>query len=78
MEVEKGDVMIVPAGVSHRLIEELGEQYSFEMVGSYPRGKDWDMCYGRSGEEEMIEGIKDVEWFKRDPIYGDEGPVLGV
>lgn len=74
-EVEKGDVMVVPAGVGHRLLEDLSDG-EFEMVGSYPKGKEWDMCYGKCGEGKKVEGIKKVEWFKKDPIYGDEGPVL--
>jgi len=36
------------------------------------------MCYGREGEESKIDKIKDVPWFKRDPVYGDEGPTLDV
>ncbi|MCJ1328974.1 hypothetical protein MMC10_005651 [Thelotrema lepadinum] len=54
--VNKGDVIIVPAGVSHRLLDDLDG--GFEMVGSYPKGKQWDMCYGREGEEDKIEGIR--------------------
>lgn len=66
--------MIVPAGVGHRLVEDYG---GFEMVGSYPiDAEGWDMCYGKKGEEGKIEGIKDLAWFERDPIYGSEGPVL--
>ncbi|MCJ1386915.1 hypothetical protein MMC17_010043 [Xylographa soralifera] len=74
--VEKGDVIVVPAGVGHRLLEDL--QGGFEMVGSYPTGKQWDMCYGREEEKEKIEGIRKLEWFDRDPIYGQEGPVLDI
>lgn len=73
-EVRKGDVIIVPAGVGHRLLEDLDGD--FEMVGSYPRGKSWDMCYGAEGEEEKIKGIKELSWFEKDPLYGDNGPTL--
>lgn len=73
--VEKGDVIVMPAGVSHRFLEDKGSS-SFQMVGSYPIGDSWDMCYG--GEEEKIKGIGKLGWFDRDPIYGDEGPVLNV
>jgi len=73
--LEKGDVVIVPAGVGHRLLEDYGD---FSMVGSYPVGNSWDMCYGRSGEEAKVTGIEKLGWFDRDPIYGDEGPVLDV
>lgn len=72
--LEKGDVVIVPAGVAHQLLEDHG---GFQMVGSYPVGKDWDMCYGRKGEEEKVKSIAGLGWFGRDPIYGDEGPTLG-
>ncbi|EJD45625.1 hypothetical protein AURDEDRAFT_137262 [Auricularia subglabra TFB-10046 SS5] len=41
----KGDVIVVPAGVSHRLLQDLNANGdAFEMVGSYPRGCDWNMC----------------------------------
>jgi len=76
LEAEVGDVIIVPAGVGHRLLEELDSP--FEMVGSYPKGKQWDMCYGREDEEVKVEAIKNLPWFKRDPVYGDEGPALNV
>lgn len=76
--LEKGDVVIVPAGVGHRLLEEekgKGEGV-FIMVGSYPAGCDWDMCYGRAGEEEKIKAIEELAWFEKDPVYGDKGPAL--
>ncbi|CAM6129040.1 unnamed protein product [Calypogeia fissa] len=74
-EVEKGDAMLVPAGVAHRLMDDL--RGGFEMVGSYPKGgPQWDMCYGREGEEKAVQRISTLEWLKRDPIYGDEGPVV--
>ena len=72
--MEKGDVLVVPAGVAHRLLEDMDG--GFEMVGSYERGKSWDMCYGRKGEEEKIEGIRQLRWFRRDPVYGDDGPAV--
>lgn len=73
--VEQGDVIIVPAGVAHRLLEEIGPG-SFEMVGSYPEGCNWDMCFGCKDEEAHVNRIKELPWFRRDPIYGDQGPVL--
>jgi uncharacterized protein YjlB len=47
----------------------------FEMVGSYPRGLSWDMCYGKKGEEGKIKGIEKLRWFEKDPVYGEGGPV---
>ena len=72
----KGDVIVVPAGVGHRLLEDISG--AFQMVGSYPMGDDWDMCYGKKGEEEKVKSIEKLPWFRKDPIYGDEGPVLDV
>ncbi|KAI0476300.1 RmlC-like cupin domain-containing protein [Xylariaceae sp. FL0804] len=87
--VEAGDVMVVPAGVAHRLLSEEGDRSStagdgggegegFEMVGSYVEGCRWDMCYGRTGEEEKVRSILGLPWFTRDPIYGGSGPALDV
>ncbi|KAI1211978.1 RmlC-like cupin domain-containing protein [Annulohypoxylon truncatum] len=73
-EVVQGDVLIVPAGVGHRLLQDLTGR--FEMVGSYPKGYNWNMCYGKKGEESKVQSIEKLPWFERDPIYGDTGPVL--
>ena len=81
--VERGDVIVVPAGVAHRLWEDLSEGgEGFEMVGCYPTGFNWDMCYGdgRAGEDNKVleEMIRGLSWFGRDPVYGERGPVLDV
>lgn len=74
--LEKGDVIIVPAGVGHRLLDDFSS--GFEMVGSYPEGKKWDMCYGKRKEEEKVKAIESLAWFEKDPLYGEKGPVLDV
>jgi uncharacterized protein YjlB len=79
--VEAGDVIVVPAGVAHRLLEDQsGTSAEFVMVGSYPMGKEWDMCYGAGNEDEdeVRERIEQLGWFKQDPIYGSDGPVMHV
>ena len=48
------------------------------MVGCYPEGKNWDMCYGNPGEEENVERIGRLGWFKKDPCYGKTGPALEI
>jgi uncharacterized protein YjlB len=73
--VAKGDVMILPAGTGHAMEEDLG---GFSMVGSYPTGADnWDHCTGNEGKE-AEDRIRALKWFKQDPIYGQEGPVLDI
>ncbi|KAH7562799.1 hypothetical protein BM1_02319 [Bipolaris maydis] len=46
------------------------------MVGSYPKGCSWDMCYGKKSEESQAEAVGRVEWLKKDPLYGDDGPAV--
>jgi uncharacterized protein YjlB len=73
--VKKGDVMILPAGTGHAMEEDLG---GFSMVGSYPTGaENWDHCIGIEGKE-AEDRIRALKWFKQDPIYGQEGPVLDI
>lgn len=74
--MREGDVIIIPAGVGHRLLEDTSG--NFEMVGSYPKGKSWDMCYGRLGGEEKVKNIGNLEWFSSDPLYGAHGPTLAT
>ncbi|OCF42847.1 hypothetical protein I317_03324 [Kwoniella heveanensis CBS 569] len=82
IDADKGDVIIIPAGVGHALLHEEqkaeggGERY--QMIGSYPTGSEnWDMCTGEKGEKDgKWRAIEQVGWFERDPIYGDEGPIV--
>lgn len=79
VEVCAGDAMVVPAGVGHRLLEDLGESESgeaFAMVGSYPGDCQWDMCFGREDEEDKVRRAGEVAWLERDPLYGEDGPAL--
>lgn len=46
------------------------------MVGSYPKGCNWDMCYGKIDEEEQRQNVVNVKWLEKDPLYGVDGPAL--
>ncbi|PQE14168.1 cupin domain-containing protein [Rutstroemia sp. NJR-2017a BVV2] len=72
--VEEGDVIIIPAGVSHRLLKTLSGD--FQMIGSYPNGRHWDMCHGFEEEGKRVKNISDLGWFDQDPLYGHDGPSL--
>lgn len=74
--VSRGDVVIIPGGVAHRLLDDL--EGGFSMVGCYPKGCSWDMAYGKPGEEKKIGNIKKLGWFAKDPIYGDRRPAVDV
>ncbi|RVD81761.1 uncharacterized protein DFL_009610 [Arthrobotrys flagrans] len=68
-----GDAMFMPAGVAHRLLEDIGGRgEGFTMVGAYPvGGEEWDMCYGRGGEEGVDEKVKGVGGVEvQDPVSG--------
>ncbi|PQE29151.1 cupin domain-containing protein [Rutstroemia sp. NJR-2017a WRK4] len=70
--VEEGDVIIIPAGVSHRLLKTLSGD--FQMIGSYPNGRHWDMCHGFEEEGKRVKNISGLGWFDQDPLYGHDGP----
>ena len=74
VELERGDVVVLPAGVSH---ERLSQSEDFAVVGSYPEGQDYDMNLGKDGERpEADENIERVPMPDRDPLYGSEGPLV--
>ena len=72
--VAVGDVVVIPAGVAHK---NLGCSGDFAVVGAYPDGQDWDMCYGKAGERPRADdNIKRVAKPKTDPVYGTKGPIF--
>jgi uncharacterized protein YjlB len=69
-----GDVVIIPAGVAHK---RHGASQDFAVIGAYPVGQHWDMCYGRPEERADAErNILRVPLPKSDPVYGPQGPLL--
>jgi uncharacterized protein YjlB len=72
--IRAGDVVVIPTGVGHK---NLGGTRDFGVVGAYPEGQDYDMCYGKP--EERPRAIKNIERLpkpKTDPIFGTDGPLL--
>ena len=68
LEVEAGDAVLIPAGVSHK---NVGSSVDFRVVGAYPRGQRPDMNYGREGERPGAdERIARVPRPQADPVYG--------
>lgn len=73
LEVERGDVLIIPAGVAHK---NLGKENSIQCIGAYPEGKDYDMNYGKEGERPNADNnIKNVPKPKTDPVFGLKGGI---
>jgi uncharacterized protein YjlB len=73
LSLQAGDVVIIPAGVAHK---NLGASRDFGVVGAYPHGQRWDVCYGKPGERPRAEhNIARVPMPKADPVYGSHGPL---
>ena len=71
-----GDVIIIPAGVSHKNIDRSPD---FRCVGAYPAGQSPDMLYGKPGERPLADqNIRSVPLPKTDPVYGKNGPLLDI
>lgn len=69
--VEKGDVLIVPAGVAHK---NLGKEDDVSCMGAYPEGREYDMNYGRPGERPLADNnIAAVPLPATDPVWGVGG-----
>jgi uncharacterized protein YjlB len=72
-EIEKGDAVLIPAGVAHM---NLGSSPDFRVVGAYPDGQSWDMNYGKEGERPAADrNIMAVKLPRKDPVFADQGPV---
>jgi Uncharacterized protein containing double-stranded beta helix domain len=73
-EVEKGDIIIIPAGVAHK---NVGAENDFKCVGAYPEGRDYDIKKGDAKDRpEVDKNIKNVPLPEKDPVYGSEGPLI--
>jgi len=76
VEVNAGDVIVIPAGVAHQNISA-GDD--FGVVGAYPGGRSWDLLRGLPGERpEADHNIEAVPMPENDPIYGSDGPLRQI
>jgi len=76
LEVKAGDVVVIPAGVSHK---NLGASLDFSVVGAYPKGQNWDMQYGKPGERPAADArIARVGLPAADPVHGETGPLMSL
>lgn len=69
--LEKGDVVIIPAGVAHK---NMGQEHDVSCVGAYPKGHKYDINTGKEGERPLADtNIALVALPDRDPILGLKG-----
>ncbi|KAF9872830.1 cupin domain-containing protein [Colletotrichum karsti] len=85
-QVRAGDVVVVPAGVSHASVPEdesaAGEEDEYRYVGVYPEGSpDWRYELGKKSFEEkggLVEEVAGVGVPRHDPVYGLGGPLVTI
>lgn len=74
VEVQAGDVVVIPAGVGHR---NMGASRDLLVIGAYPDGAEPDICTGTNWEHtHAAETVPNVAVPAQDPVFGDTGPLL--
>ena len=71
LTLEKGDVLIIPAGVAHK---NLTPKNTFKCIGAYPGGMKYDIKTGEQDERpDTDEKIQEVPVPATDPVFGEKG-----
>lgn len=71
--VRAGDVIVIPAGVSHQRLDSSDD---FAVLGAYPDGQDVDLFRGDPGHlQETRRNVAGVPLPATDPLYGADGPL---
>ena len=73
LDLEQGDVAVLPAGVGHCNVGEDG----LLVIGAYPNGMRWDLHRGDPDEhDELLSNIIRVPVPETDPVFGEAGPLI--
>ena len=74
MTLKAGDVVVLPAGPGHRLIEGR----NFLVVGAYPKDGQYDECTDIRDRANAIKRIAKVRKPSSGPVYGPGGPIAEI
>ncbi|MCA1380917.1 cupin [Bradyrhizobium sp. BRP23] len=75
LKLKAGDVLVLPAGTGHRLIESSRD---FMVVGAYPQDGTYDECTDTRQRPDAVNRIAKVRKPKTDPVLGSGGPLLAA
>ena len=76
LEIKTGDVAVLPAGTGHHCLRASKD---FLVVGAYPATGTYDECRGDADEHaRALKTIPRVAAPKADPLYGKDGPLVGL
>ena len=75
VEVNAGDVAVLPAGTGHKRIDASAD---FLVVGAYPPEGQYDLCTRSADREQALTTIAKTPRPSTDPVYGDGGPLIDV
>jgi uncharacterized protein YjlB len=74
LEVEAGDVAVLPAGTGH---QKLSASSDLLVVGAYPPQGTYDLCRGGGAEHaKALVSIPQVPLPQTDPVFGANGPLV--
>lgn len=76
IELAAGDIAVLPAGTSHKNLEQSSDLI---VVGGYPSGQRPDMLYGAAREQgASVAAIGSVALPQTDPVLGEHGPLIAL
>ncbi len=74
VELNAGDVVVIPAGIAHKRESASGDLL---VIGAYPRGQHPDMCRAEPGvRDRALANITAVALPEADPVTGRADPLL--
>jgi uncharacterized protein YjlB len=76
LEIEAGDVAVLPAGTGHQRLSASGDLL---VVGAYPPQGTYDLCRATPAEHaRAVTTIPMVPLPVTDPLYGADGPLIAL